>query len=142
MKHTMLLIGGISALVVSVVGGCYSYPPPPAATEGDLFTNRKTDQSDEIFKDIKQLTLRQAQQIAIKNNPTYIAAYHSVAAAHMRYLQAFGSYAPTVTAGFRLQNGDSWTLRTVNNPAVRGSWPRTSNFSTITSVTATLLIFD
>ena len=65
MKHTMLLIGGISALVVSVVGGCYSYPPPPAATEGDLFTNRKTDQSDEILKDIKQLTLRQAQHLSL-----------------------------------------------------------------------------
>lgn len=142
MKRTILWAGGISALLLSAVSGCYTYPPPPAATSENIFSQRVTDQSDDMFKDIKLLTLRQAQQIAIKNNPTYIAAYYSVVAAHMRYLQAFGGYAPTISAGFQLQNSDSWITHSVNNSLVNGSSPRTRSFSTNTSVTATLLLFD
>ena len=72
----------MTTLATGVVGilalgnGCYSYTPAPEGQTGTTFTERKLAESDKILSDIKVLTLKQAQEIAVMNNPTYISAYH------------------------------------------------------------------
>ena len=138
-KSTIVaLCGALSALVV---GGCYEYVPPPRATQCDTYSQREKDDRDELFKDMKQLTRSEAQRIALKNNPTYAAAYHAVSAARMRYYQAWGAYSPTITAGFTLQDrlAGYYNARTYTGTKGHVS---TDTFTTQTTVGATLLLFD
>ena len=132
---------GAMACLIAAVGGCYSYKEPAAATFGESYSQRKIDAADDMFKDIKTLTLRDAQRIAIQNNPTYISAYHAVEAARMKYLQAWGAYSPTINASFDLSASTNWDLhRTDSHPY--HDHPRYQNVSTSTGVRASLLIFD
>ena len=139
---TAALLCALSALVI---GGCYSYTPPPRATQCDTYTQREKDERDELFKDMTQLTRSEAQRIALKNNPTYISAYHAVSAARMRYYQAWGAYSPNFTASFTIQdrlgtyyNGRSY----IGNNSGNHGRVTTDNFTTQTTIGATLLIFD
>lgn len=132
---------GAMAFVMVAVAGCYSYQEPAAATYGESYSQRQNDAADDMFKDITVLTLRDAQRIAIRNNPTYIAAYHAMEAARMKYLQAWGAYSPTVTAFFDLGASTSWDIhRTGSSPT--HDHPRYEGISTSTGVKASLLIFD
>ncbi|MBR7106997.1 MAG: TolC family protein [Lentisphaeria bacterium] len=125
---------GAAALAV-LVCGCYNYKAPAAAALGDSYTERKKDSTDDMFKNIKTLSLLDAQRIAIKNNPTYIAAYHSVEAARMKYYQAWGAYSPTVSASFSMQNGHSWVRDSAGEP-------RVDAFNVGMGIQANMLIFD
>lgn len=130
---------GAFGLLLAAAGGCYEYPPPPAATMGDTYTQRKQDGADRLLDDITDLTLADAQRIAIRNNPTYIAAYHAVNAARMRYLQAWGAYSPTVSASFSLGDKQTWTRNTVNTT---GTPNYTEGISTSTAINVNWLVFD
>ncbi len=121
--------------------GCYEYPPPPSATMGDTYTQRKQDGADRLLDGITDLTLADAQRIAIKNNPTYIAAYHSVNAARMKYLQAWGAYSPTITGNFSLGDNQTWTQNT-KNLSYQGAPSRTEGITSNTGITANWLLFD
>lgn len=125
-----------AAVAAMFVCGCYNYKAPAVATLGETYSERKRDAADDIFKDMKVLTLLDAQRIAIRNNPTYIAAYHAVEAARMRYYQAWGAYSPTITASYNLSNNHSWT-RDADRYV-----PRSDRFRNNLSVSANLLIFD
>ena len=127
-------ICGAAALVLAFCG-CYNYKAPASATLGESYTERKRDAADDIFKDMKVLTLLDAQRIAIRNNPTYIAAYHSVEAARMRYYQAWGAYSPTISANFSLQNGHSWRHDSYDEP-------QQDSFKTGLGLQANMLLFD
>ena len=138
----LALLGALSALIA---GGCYSYTPPPAATQCDTYSQREKDERDELFKDMKQLTRSEAQRIALKNNPTYAAAYHAVSAARMRYYQAWGAYSPTITAGFTIQDrvASYYNGRTyIGDNSGNNGRITTNNFTTNTTIGATLLLFD
>ena len=130
---------GAFGLLLAAASGCYEYPPPPAATMGDTYTQRKQDGADRLLDDITDLTLADAQRIAIRNNPTYIAAYHAVNAARMRYLQAWGAYSPTVSASFSLGDKQTWTRNTVNTT---GTPNYTEGISTSTAINVNWLVFD
>jgi len=121
------------------LGGCYSYPKPPVATEGSSFLNRKIDKSDDLLRDIRMLTLEDAQRIAVANNPNYISVYHAVNAARMRYYQALGAWSPTVTASFELSDSNSWTYS--NWEAQHGS-SYLGDFNTSTTVKANWVVFN
>ena len=141
LNHRYALLAALGALSALAVGGCYSYDKPAAATQCDTYSQREKDERDDLFKDMKQLTRSDAQRIALKNNPTYIAAYHAVSAARMRYYQAWGAYSPTVTASFSAQDRvySYYNARTSLGHPGRVN---TSTFTTSTTVGATLLIFD
>ncbi len=130
--------GGAFGLLLIAIGGCYEYKAPPAATLGETYTRRDRDKADELLNGITELTLADAQRIAVLNNPTYIAASHAVNAARMRYYQAWGAYSPVVSANFTLQENDSWSRRQENSSGPT----RTRRFSTSTGVSATWLVFD
>ncbi len=139
MELRKFLNRGAAGLLLVAVSGCYEYTAPPVATLGETYTQRDRDKADELLNGMTSLTLADAQRIAIINNPTYIAAYHAVNAARMRYWQAWGAYSPTVTASFSVAENDSWSRRTVNS----GSGAvRTRNLSTNTALQANLLVFD
>ena len=131
----------LTAAAMLFAAGCYKYPPPPASTLGDSYTQRERDERDEMLKDIKNLTRADAQRIAIKNNPSYLAAYHAVNAARMRYYQSIGAYSPTINAGFQLQDSHSWSYHNVNQFNTNNG-ARTESFTTGTTVRASLLLFN
>ena len=81
---------GAIGLMLIAIGGCYEYPPPASGTLGETYTQRPRGDADKLLEGISDLTLADAQRIAVINNPTYIAAAHAVSAARMRYYQAMG----------------------------------------------------
>ena len=137
-REVFAVAGAFSAFFV---GGCYQYTPPSAVTKGDIYSQRVKDDREDLFKGMKQLTRSDAQRIALKNNPTYIAAYHAVAAARMRYYQAWGAYSPQISAGFSAQDRISRMYNARTSLGHNGS-NRSGSFSTNTSIGATLLLFD
>ena len=137
LKHVFRF--GAFGLLLAAVGGCYEYTPPPSATMSESYTQRKQDGADRLLDDITDLTLADAQRIAIKNNPTYIAAFHAVNAARMRYLQAWGAYSPTVGASFSLGDNQSWTRRPHNTS---GTPSRTESITTSTNLSVNWMLFD
>ena len=146
-KSKFFWYGGAAAVLMTAVAGCYNYKEPAAATLGESYTARqRVAAEDDSLKDIKVLSLRDAQRIAIKNNPTYIAAFHSMEAARMKYLQAWGAYSPVVSASFSMQNGRDWIRNYCDavypNFKNRSGSPHTDAFTTQTGIHANLLIFD
>ncbi len=139
MKVKFRLAKGVAGALLCTAAGCYNYLPPPVSTIGNTYTGRERDQADKLLDDIEVLGLAEAQRIALYNNPTYLAAGHSIAAARMRYYQAWGEYSPVVTANF--QTG--WTQNSTRHPKNVSTSPvRTRNFSTSTGVAANWLVFD
>ncbi|MBO5644342.1 MAG: TolC family protein [Lentisphaeria bacterium] len=141
MSKYLSLAAGVAAAAF-LCAGCYDYPKPPTATLGDTYTQREKDAADEMFKDIKSLTLADAQRLAIKNNPNYISASQAINAARFRYYQAIGAYSPTVTAGFNLQNAHTWRANVTNMTENYDGNGRQDSFTTSTTIRANLLIFD
>ena len=135
-------VGAFALAAVVALGGCYNYQPVPKASLGNTYTHREKDQADKLLDGVDKLTLAQAQKIALKNNPTYIAAHHSVEAARFRYYQAMGAWAPTVSAGFTLGDNHSWLRGTENMGLKSGEYARTSNFSTGVGLSVNWMIFD
>jgi outer membrane protein len=67
------------------------------------------------------LTLAQAQQLAIQNNPQFTAAKYNAAAAYQVVPQYKSAYAPTVTGNFTsvgADNGSRLAAGGLNNPVV------------------------
>ena len=140
--HKIFSLAAGAMFAAAVCSGCYEYPKPPVATLGDSYTQREKGKAEEMFKNIKTLTLADAQRLAIKNNPNYISAARAIDAARFRYYQAIGAYSPTISAGFGMSNGHNWRANEVNVAKNYDRHGRTDEFSTSTSIRANLLIFD
>ena len=119
-----------------VFSGCYKYDKPAAATLEKEFQQRKRDGADELLKDVKLLTIENAQRIALANNPDYRSAYHAVNAAQMVYYQALGSFAPTIDASFSIGQSHSWPEGST------ASYGRSNNFYTRTGIGANWVLFN
>ena len=151
---TTLLIGATAAFVFS--GGCYKYTPVNPNTVANTFTERELTESDRILENTSVLTLRMAQEIAAKNNPTYISAYHAVNAARMMYYQSLGQFAPVISANFSMggsfnnYRGPDFYDPSYTNNAYDGrnylndmSRPMNNrSFSTSTGINAQWLLWD
>ena len=142
MKSSLKLIALTAG--VALLCGCYNYPEAPKAAYSNSFTHREKDKSDDLFKDMKELTLADAQRIALKNNPDYLSAAFAINAAKSKYYQALGAYSPVISADFTMQNAHRWSTHQVNQ-SDHGDGRhtrRTDTFSTSTGVSANLLLFD
>lgn len=137
MKTGTFLKRFLGMVAVVAIGGCYSYNPVPKATLSDTYTKREKDASDKLLEGIEKLTLAQAQKIALKNNPSYIAAHHAIEMARFRYYQAMGAWAPTVAASFNLGEGHKWGRHVDGH-----GHNRESTFSTNLALTVDWRIFD
>ena len=136
-KSLSALLGSCFILMAA---GCYTYPAAPRATVDDTYTKREKDKSDDMFKGMTSLSLADAQRIAIKNNPTYISATQAIAAARMRYYQAWGAYMPTIGLSSGVSRSISWTHHGTGNTPSDHPKDRSTNFST--GLSANLLLFD
>jgi outer membrane protein len=91
-------------LIVSIIlGGCYSYKPPPEAISGTTYTGLTEKAKQNLPETCKELTIEKAKEIALANNPSYLATRHSIAAATARFYQSLSAYLPTVSATFDWQ---------------------------------------
>ena len=130
-------------LAVSATGCSKGYTPPAGDYKFDTFSERERSQADNILRSIKTLSLEDAQKIALLNNPNYIAAYHSVNAAKMRYYKSFATYSPS----FKMSAG--WDGGIVDYKSQQGSKRNRStnpneNYSSSFSgaISANWMLFD
>ena len=147
MKHSHLrwlpAIACCGLLAVSAAGCSKGYTPPAGDFKFDSFSERERSKADNILQSIKTLSLEDAQKIALLNNPNYIAAYHSVNAAKMRYYQAFASYSPTISMSAGWQGGITDYMSQQGSKAHRPANPNQDYGSRFTGgVSASLLLFD
>lgn len=126
-----------SAFVLASIGGCSSsYTPPPAAITKSSFTGIAGNEHQKISISEKYLTLAEAQNIAIRNNPSFRTKYYAVTAARAAYYAAFAPYMPGVSLNFNLTQSNTRQNRYRDlNPDGRG-------FSVSPGVNASWLIFD
>ncbi len=124
-------------MLAVVFSGCYQFTAPPAAVDGDTFTKRKISKRYTLPPQIRVLSVRQAQRIAVLNNPDYMSAAQAVNQAKAEYQRSFHSYFPKVSVGFDMDN-------TVNRyHGTRNTSPQGNrNFTTSTGLYTSLLVFD
>lgn len=68
----LFTIAAVCASASLFFTGCYKYEKPAAATLEKEFQQRKRDGADDLLKDVKLLTIENAQRIALANNPDYL----------------------------------------------------------------------
>ena len=85
-----------------LLGGCYSYAPPPLAVSQDAFTTSPKSAQKTLPSDCRELTLEKVREIAVANNPGYLATRHAMAAATARFYQSLAAYLPTVSASYNV----------------------------------------
>ena len=147
MKHTYLrwlpAVACCGLLAVSAAGCTKGYTPPAGDFRFDSFSERERSKADNILQSIKTLTLEDAQKIALLNNPSYVAAYHSINAAKMRYYQSFASYSPTISMSAGWQGGITDYMSQQGSIAHRSTNPQQDYSSRFTGgFSASLLLFD
>lgn len=123
---------------LAAVGGCYSYDPVPAPVEGENYTGLDSKEHQKMPSDIDLLTLEEASQISLKNNPDLISKAHAIAAAWARYYYALGAYSPTVSGSYGLTD-------TYTRPGYSSQEPgsnRADDLNQQMGLTANWTIFD
>ncbi len=86
------------------------------------------------------LSLAEAQNTALANNPTYLAAYQAVRAAKYRYYRSLSAYLPGVQGNLSVMQSLRSSRHIKNPPA--GIMPGENYFSGETTLQASWLIFD
>ncbi|MDD4816785.1 MAG: TolC family protein [Victivallaceae bacterium] len=125
---------------VVLAGGCYQYQPPEPALLSTKFTPENRAATDRILLEEKILKLDTAKKIAEMNNQNYLAAYHFVNAARMRYYQALGAYSPEIYAGVATGQTVSGA-NDMHNPPMNIAG-RETTFQSHATLTASWLLFD
>lgn len=119
-----------------LLAGCASYEQPPAVVKGSVYTGAAEDAKKLLPEDISVLTLEQAQNIAIKNNPSFKSKYFAIAAARANYYQSFAGYFPTVNASFSA--GQSVSRIHKSSAGLN----QTNSYQFSPAISGSLLIFD
>lgn len=94
----------VCATAIMLFPGCYNYPGIPDAVNQSTYTDLKEDQKKLLPEACKTLTLETAEQIAVANNPNYLAMSHSVNAAWSRFYASLSAYFPTVVGTYGITN--------------------------------------
>lgn len=128
-------------VLVTVLAGCYSYKPVPECVDGDNFTGLSFDSKRYIPVDCEVLTLKMAQEIAVANNPDYLAVQQSMNAAWARYYASLSAYLPTVTGKYGI--GDDRTYPQRRDGYAPGTAPeRNYSYTNSIGVQGQWLLFD
>ncbi|MBQ7403390.1 MAG: TolC family protein [Lentisphaeria bacterium] len=118
-----------------LLAGCATYEQPPAAVRSSVYTTLQDEQKHLLPSGIDVLTLEEAQNIALKNNPSFKSKYFAIAAARASYYQKFSGYLPTVNASFSAG-------QQLGRMHDAGGWYNTNSFSFTPQISGSLLIFD
>ena len=125
----------LSGLVI--LAGCTSYPKPPVAVSRSAFTSIPGAEHQKLDITQKLLTLEDAQNLAVQNNPDFKTKYFAVVGARAAYYAAFAPYMPTITAGYSIQQ----SFNEPNNVyGITQNGSRT--FENTPSASANWLLFD
>ena len=98
-KTHLLLCGAL----LTLTNGCLNYQRPPLAVESSSYTALQQDEKNLLPENLTSLTLAEAQELALKNNPDFNSIKFSIDSARARYYQQFSSYAPTLNAGMSIE---------------------------------------
>ena len=136
MRNMTLKLFSAAALtgLLLISEGCVSSKTPVAISRG-TYTEILKEEHQTLPKDIGMLTLDEAQNIAIQNNPSFKSAYYAIEAARAQYYKAFSYYMPTVSFKYSLGQSHSFARNADAGADVR-------NFSSSPSFGASLLVFD
>ena len=130
-KFTRHLIAAGALLLT----GCASYEQTPAVVKGSVYTGVKDEAKQLLPADISVLTLEQAQNLAIKNNPSFKMKYFAIAAARANYYQSFSGYFPTVEASFSAG-------QTLSKYHKAGDQTHSNGYRFSPAISGQMLIFD
>ena len=139
MKRKISWFALTAALGMATLTGCTSYEPPPKAVTRSSFTNIPAEEQKRLaVTDRKNLTLEDAQSLAVQNNPSFKTKYFAIVAARAAYYGAFAPYLPKVTLGYQIGQSFSEPNNVYRNNIRNGS----RTFENTPSASATWLIFD
>lgn len=102
MNKYALPIFAVAAFAVTLTS-C-STAKPPMAVSKSVYTSITDDEHLKLPEDIKLLSLEEAQEIAVQNNPNFKSRYFVISQARAKYYSAFSNYVPTVTATYALSS--------------------------------------
>ena len=93
---------------LAVLSACTSYEAPSKAVTHSSFT--EVPAKEQLRMPVpanKILTLKDAQSLAVRNNPDFRTKYYAVVAGRAAYYAAFAPYLPKVTVSNTLKRGFS-----------------------------------
>ncbi|MBO4630770.1 MAG: TolC family protein [Lentisphaeria bacterium] len=129
----------LAALGLAALTGCTSYEPPPKAVTRSSFTDIPAEEQKKMAVSAqKTLTLEEAQNLAVQNNPDFKTKYFAIVAARAAYYGAFAPYLPKITVAYQIGQSFSEPNNVYRNNIRNGS--RTFEHSPTAS--ASWLIFD
>ncbi|MBR2905276.1 MAG: TolC family protein, partial [Lentisphaeria bacterium] len=133
---TMLMTAGSVAVLATLCSACTSYTPPPAAITKSSFTDIPKEDHQRISVNDKYLTLKEAQNIAVRNNPSFRMKYYAVNAARAAYYASFATYLPQLSFDFNVTGTfrDQVSYHQVN--------PHSKGISASPSLNASWMVFD
>jgi len=130
-----LAVGCFAAAML--LAGCLDYQRPPMAVDQDSYTQLQEKEKRILPPEITTLTLQQAQELALANNPDFLSIKFSIDSARARYYQQFSNYAPTVNAGM----GISQSFGKIYAASTH-VYPRSQRDSYTPGISGQWLIFD
>lgn len=107
MKYCSWKVCCAGAAAGLLLSGCLSYERPPLAVDQASYTALQEKEKKMLPADLQELTLLQAQELALANNPDFMSIKFSIDSAKARYYQHFSGYAPSITAGMSISQSFS-----------------------------------
>lgn len=108
-------LGILAFSVFFIIYGCRSYKPIPECVKSDTLTGSESEIKKVIPQACEILTLQIAEDIALANNPSFIAKHQAMVAAWERYYQSLGDFLPSVTANYDYTS-------TYTNPSIQKNY--------------------
>ncbi len=132
-------------LTAALLAGCATYEDPPEAVSKSFYKDIPKKDQTLLPSGTTILTLDDAQNLAVTNNPGFRTKYFAIAQARARYYQSFSTYFPTLNAGATIgQNFSQMYHAKASNPNDASSVPKYdyNNWSVQPSLSGQLLLFD
>lgn len=136
MKKRQIFLLFAATAVLTIGSACSSYAPPPSVISRSSFTDIPKGEHQGLEVEGKYLTLEEAQNTAVRNNPSFRAQYHAVSAARAAYYAAFAPYLPSVNFGYSLNNSVTDYTR------FRKSTYDSKGWTSSVSASASWMVFD
>lgn len=129
-----LIVSAAFTGLLFIADGCISTTPPVAISKS-TYTEIKPEEQQTLPKDMKFLSLEEAQRIALENNPSFKSAYFAIEAARAQYYKAFSLYMPTVTMNYVIG-------QTYDTALNRDAAMSTQDTTSIPEMSVSLTVFD
>jgi len=134
MKKNVLFSAAAVCGIAFSLTACIS-SKPPAAISKNSYSTIQADEHQTLPPDLKYLTLAEAQDIAVQNNPSFRQAYFAIVAARAQYYAAYTYYLPTVSTYARFKQAHNEYLQA-------DAGVNTTAFSSTVGLNVQLTVFD